>query len=164
MNTYTYMGDDFPLEYPIAPLEHVATTLHETVRLQLYGDDPISMQEWQLLETLPKGYGRVRLGPEHRLFLIGMFHQFHCLRAMELRLRDKNSSYIDAEHYGHCLNYLRQTLLCDANNALEEGDFTVGGINVDRVGSTMVCRDWEKLYADMSQNDDDFGLWAKDWN
>jgi len=161
---YTYLGQDFPLEYPIGTLENIATTLHETTRLQIHGNDPIAKQEWDLLETLPRGYGRVRLGPDHRLFLISMFHQFHCLRAMEIRLRDRNSSYIDAEHYGHCLNYLRQTLLCDANDSLEEGDFIERNLEVDRIGDTAVCRDWEKVYAAMNENDDDYGRWANKWN
>ncbi|KAG6873901.1 hypothetical protein C0995_009680 [Termitomyces sp. Mi166 len=164
LRTYTYMGDDFPLEYPIGPLEEIATTLHETVRLQIYDEDPSATQEWQLLEKLPKGYGRVRLGPDHRLFLITMFHQFHCLRAIELRLHDRNTSDIDSEHYGHCLNYLRQTLLCDANYSLEEGDFMEKDLENDRVGSTMICRDWEKVYAAMNENNDKFEAWAKKWN
>ncbi|KAF8067800.1 hypothetical protein FPV67DRAFT_1158098 [Lyophyllum atratum] len=164
LRTYTYLGQDFPLEYPVGPLDDVATTLHETTLLQIDSKDPNAMKEWELLETLPKGYGRVRLGPDQRLFLVAMFHQFHCLRAMEIRLRDRNASYIDAEHYAHCLNYLRQTLLCDANDSLEEGDFMERNLDVDRIGDTMVCRDWEAIYAAMNENDDAFGRWGKKWN
>lgn len=83
---------------------------------------------------------------------------------MEVRLRARNASYIDAEHYGHCLNYLRQTLLCDANGSLEEGDFIERDPEVDRVGDTMVCQDWEKLYKVMNENDEDYARWRKEWN
>ncbi|RDB30438.1 hypothetical protein Hypma_007155 [Hypsizygus marmoreus] len=161
---FTYLSQDYPLEYPLGPLETLATTLHETVRLQINASDSVSMHEWELLETLPKGYGRVRLGPDRRLFLLSMFHQFHCLRAMEVRLRNRNSSYIDAEHYGHCLNYLRQTLLCDTNDSLEAGDFMERDLVLDRVGDTMVCRDWRKIYAAMDENDDEYERWRKEWN
>lgn len=129
-------------------------TLQETIHLD--HNDSVSSAEWDLLETIPKGYGRARLGPEHRIFLVSMFHQLHCLRSMEGTLGRKERSKDDAEHYGHCLNYLRQTLLCDANTSLEDGDSLAA---TGRVHDTMVCDDWEKVYEMMDQNAEIYEMW-----
>ena len=61
-------------------------------------------------------------------------------------------------HWAHCLNYLRQTILCNPDLTLEpeieEGSGDVGeGLHV-----THVCRDWSKVHAFVSKNWDDW--WA----
>jgi hypothetical protein len=41
--------------------------------------------------------------------------------------------------------YLRQLFLCNADMALEEGDFTKRNFTIDRVGDTRTCRDWSMV-------------------
>ena len=80
-------------------------------------------------------------------FVPVMFHQLHCLRSIVKKLAalDSGSTAVkDFGHVEHCLNYLRQTLLCRADGHLESGDYTKQDFDVDRVGDTRVCRDWSE--------------------
>ncbi|KAG0700586.1 hypothetical protein DFH29DRAFT_615412 [Suillus ampliporus] len=72
-----------------------------------------------------------------------MFHQLHCLRRFREALTGQGSSQ---GHTHHCLNYLRQSTLCQADLTLEAGDFTTWDFTQRRVGATHVCRDWGALY------------------
>jgi hypothetical protein len=53
-------------------------------------------------------------------FFVAMFHQLHCLRLFQAALTGQN----DQGHAHHCLNYIRQWSLCQADLTLEAGDFT----------------------------------------
>ncbi|KAE8449290.1 hypothetical protein EG329_008190 [Mollisiaceae sp. DMI_Dod_QoI] len=57
--------------------------------------------------------------------MISMFHQLHCLAGLRMALQasvegknvgiDQN----DDDHWPHCMDYLRQTLLCNADSMIE---------------------------------------------
>jgi hypothetical protein len=55
-------------------------------------------------------------------------------------------------HADHCLNYLRQTILCAADMTLEP-ELVLGSGHVGQgVGVTHVCRDWTKAYDFVMEN------------
>ncbi|KAG2091823.1 uncharacterized protein F5147DRAFT_436522 [Suillus discolor] len=142
---FTFMGDDFP-ESLVPDAAKVRFVVEESVRFAL--DLPESKTEW--LSTSPPGTGYVVLGAENRVFFVAMFHQLHCLRLLQVaRLAGQNS---DQKHTHHCLNYLRQWTLCQADLTLEAGDFTTRDFEQDRVGATHVCRDWGELYDSVTIN------------
>ena len=62
------------------------------------------------------------------------------------------------------MHYLRQTLLCDANDSLEKGDFLQRDIGEDRVGSSMICQDWGQAYERLDTNYEEWEEYAKSWN
>jgi hypothetical protein len=160
---YSYIGDDYPLEYPMT-LDNVALTLQETTRYGLNLSDPVSEEEWTQLVLYPKGLGRTRLGPEHRLFIVTYYHQLHCLRKMEVGLLQHENKSANEHHFQHCINYLRQTILCDATDAVEEGDFMTMKHGPGVVGDTLVCKDWQKAYDVLDENFEEFVQWRKEWN
>ncbi|THH21428.1 hypothetical protein EW146_g150 [Bondarzewia mesenterica] len=161
---YTYAGDDYPLYYPIDRLDTIAMTLHESIHFALNSTDSVAHKEWTTISVYPEGFGRARLGPEHRLFVVSFYHQMHCLRQIQLGLLSRDDPIANPHHIQHCLNYLRQTFLCGAADSLEKGDFMKRNYEKDRVGDTLVCRDWEKVYGELGENYERWLGWREKWN
>lgn len=151
---YTYHGHDYPetLPLPFDHLENVLLTVEESDRFTLTGhpSDP----QWARLAPASGGY--VRLGPENRLFLVSMFHQLHCLRffnwAFDPEFEGLYKIFATEDHSAHCLNYLRQMILCSPDLTLEKGDFRTRNFALERSGSTHTCRDWSAVYDLMEDN------------
>ena len=90
----------------------------------------------------------------NRMFVVTMFHEMHCLRLLNLAFDP--SDPVGEGHIKHCLNYLRQMILCDADLTLEPADWekqlSEGGDDLNRQGSTHICRDWETVYDAVEKN------------
>lgn len=138
-----FIGDDFP-ESLLPDAGKVGFVVEESVRFAL--DLPEAKIEW--LSTSPPGTGKVTLGAENRIFFVAMFHQLHCLTIFHAALAGRN----DQKHVHHCLNYIRQWSLCQADLTLEAGDFTTRDFEQHRVGATHVCKDWGELYDSVAIN------------
>lgn len=134
-------------------------TLQETIHYDLNISDPVVEHEWDSLMLYPRGFGRVHLGSEHRVFNIVVWHQMHCLRAMERAIQNRSHPLSTPGHVRHCLNYLRQTFLCTADHTLEEGDFMRRNFEVQRVADTRICRDWELVESVMNRKMLEFFDW-----
>lgn len=130
---------------------------------------PDAREEWA--SSAAKGFGYVRLGPLHRPFAVSMYHQFHCLRLLSSGLStaftpnpnfDTSGSHsrLDDEatwHIGHCLNYLRQMILCSPDYTLEPADVLERDYEKERLGGSVhVCMDWERLYEEVAGNWDEW--------
>ncbi|KAG2122892.1 hypothetical protein BD769DRAFT_1473339, partial [Suillus cothurnatus] len=65
---------------------------------------------------------------------------------LQQALLDYNRDYpqVTYHHTHHCLNYLRQTLMCDLAHMLEIGYFLSVDYEKDRMGDTLACRDWAR--------------------
>lgn len=128
-------------------------TLQESVRYALGdGTDEAIDKTWGTLFANPPGLGRVHLGDNERILTVTFVHQLHCVRELARAFHSPRSSLVSMGHQQHCLAYLRQTLLCDAADTLEEGDFMLRDFEADRVGGTALCWDWEKAYNLMGWN------------
>ena len=148
-----FFGQDYPIVLGVGDLDPVAMTLHESVRFALGdGSDNAVDKTWGTLFANPPGLGRVHLGKDDRLFAATFVHQLHCVRELARAFHHPRSNLVSVEHEHHCLSYLRQTLLCDAADTLEEGDFMMRDFEVDRVGDSVVCWDWEKVYDVMGRS------------
>ncbi|KAK0460182.1 uncharacterized protein EV420DRAFT_1268315, partial [Desarmillaria tabescens] len=141
-------GHDFPSNLPLppssSPLDSVLLPVQETVRYSLSGD--ASDNEWFNLTSA--GFGYAHLGPDSRLFMVGMFHELHCLRVLNFAFGHSHMAMMDHSH--HCLNM--GTALCSADVTLEPGDFTERNFEGSRTGSVHVCQDWSALYDVMEEN------------
>ncbi|KAF9556158.1 hypothetical protein CPC08DRAFT_670185 [Agrocybe pediades] len=138
---YTYSNDDYPIEAPIEGLNRVLMTQFVGTHFQLNASDHTSSLEWRSIYSGPY---TMHLGSEARVFLIAMYHETHCLRAMEYSFLHPTSSAYSPEHIQHCLNYLRQHFLCTADDQVESGDFISWDLSVGYVyNKNRVCRDWE---------------------
>ena len=147
-----YHGHDYPEISPLSTpdLPQVSMTIEESVHYPLLGAD--SDDQWFSLTS--ESYGYVRLGPENRMFVISMFHELHCLRLLNLAFSKANVA--NKGHIKHCLNYIRQGVLCTPDLTLEPGDFEQRDFEVDRSGTTHTCRNWRSVYPVM---DDNYALW-----
>ncbi|KAF5309819.1 hypothetical protein D9619_010305 [Psilocybe cf. subviscida] len=160
---YSYIGDDHPFYHPTLPLARGATlTLQETVHYAFNTtDDPDSAKEWDQILDSPDGTGRIHLGPMHRTFVLAFYHQLHCIVELKEALVDRNSTWASPHHVNHCLQYLRQTFLCQASDKLEEGDFMERNFATDRQGPDVECYDWEKVYQEVGARWQVFVEWKK---
>ncbi|KAI9060766.1 hypothetical protein FKP32DRAFT_1595089 [Trametes sanguinea] len=151
---FSYLEEDFPPS--LIPLSQhprdSALTIEDSVHYH-----PNNSAEWA--STFPAGSGGfVRLGPRGRLFGVSMFHQLHCLDKMRRAVLAPPPSEWESWHTQHCLNYVRQMLLCAANVRLEpvkEVEARAGGkkeAKVDGLGLEHQCRDWSVLRRAAEEN------------
>ncbi|KAM3077069.1 hypothetical protein ACMFMG_003461 [Clarireedia jacksonii] len=91
---------------------------------------------------------------EAEVYATAAVHQLHCLAALRDRIisyQDNRPARYPGDHSFHCLNYLRQAVLCAGDTTLEYGhkfwsneknetewDFT-------GTGSVHQCRDWNTI-------------------
>ena len=143
---------ELPVALPASALKFEAST-----RYGLDSDD-----EWRTI--MPRGKGFVRLGPNALPFEVSLYHQIHCLEHLRrtfvdgLCLDDANSV---AQHVHHCLNYLRQSIVCNADTTLEpsyvleleNGRKVPAASGIDVVHK---CRDWELLRNILEDNYDKY--------
>ncbi|KAI1794463.1 hypothetical protein LXA43DRAFT_142224 [Ganoderma leucocontextum] len=151
---FSYLEDDRPLTF-LPPSRHprnVALVTEET-----YHYWPNTPQDWESM-TPAGSKGFVRLGPQNRLFGVSMYHQLHCLgRLQQATAEDFDSAEprkLDGGEVHHCLNYLRQTLLCAANVRLEPltRDRGSGALKTDGIGLEHRCRDWTVVRREVEAN------------
>lgn len=156
---YSFMGLDYPFHHPSLPLNPASLTLQETVRYGFNASDADTNEEWHQILYSPEGTGRVHLGPNHRTFVLTFYHQLHCIVELKEALMNRNDTLATEEHITHCLQYLRQTLLCQGNDKLEEGDFLERHFETDRLGTEMECYDWENVYQEVGARYHLFNQW-----
>lgn len=88
---------------------------------------------------------------EKREFTNSMFHQIRCLNiirtsVVEFRSNDIRPSVLTR----HCMNYIRQMVLCRSDITMESGRDPVGPQAVVS-DITHVCRDWRVVWEDIER-------------
>ncbi|KZV96421.1 hypothetical protein EXIGLDRAFT_643201 [Exidia glandulosa HHB12029] len=157
-SSYTYREYDFPptilplSQHPYNSRMIIDNTVH-------YAPGDEGRRDWASL--FPSSLGFVRLGPDNRTFGISMFHQLHCLQSMQNLVFNEPTTEMGKWHASHCMNYLRQMLLCAADIRLEpfRPDPALGIDKVDGLDLTHTCRDWTRL-RDIAE--DNFAAWPED--
>lgn len=99
-------------------------------------------------------------------YAVSMYHQLHCLngfRRLTVAAKNGTMTQHNVDHAVHCLSYLRQLLLCQADTALEPARLatTVSGGKTQAVygeGTTHQCRDWTQVRAFVEKN---YLLWKE---
>ncbi|KAJ6460032.1 hypothetical protein C8R47DRAFT_1327817 [Mycena vitilis] len=147
-HNYSYVGDDYPELWEIPSLQKIGMVVEETRSYPIDGGDN-ALEIWATSSS--KGFGYVRLGPEQRTFAVAMFHQLHCVRLIRAGLGGRYDTYT-INHMHHCLNYIRQMILCSPNLTLEPADVLSRDFEVDRIGATHVCTDWSAMYDEAANN------------
>ncbi|KAJ7022735.1 hypothetical protein C8F04DRAFT_1137192 [Mycena alexandri] len=141
-SAFTYKDDDYPHQLPLR-VPSVALKIEDSARYGL--SDFNAYADWRTTDLFPRSNGFVKLGPEGRTFGIAMFHQMHCLQ----RIRTAIVQGDPGHHTRHCLNLLRQTVLCASDTTLDPLNSAKG---TDGLGIVHVCRDWEKVYDFVEEN------------
>lgn len=148
---YTYHGHDYPEFLPLPGVENgevplALMTVEESVHYPVLGYE--SDDRWFSITSDSWGY--VRLGPDDRQFVVTMFHELHCLRMLSRAF--SKAGDVSPDHVKHCLNYIRQGVLCAPDLTLEFGNFEDRDFTSERTGATHVCRDWSLIYTAMDEN------------
>jgi hypothetical protein len=94
-----------------------------------------------------------------QVYGITVTHQYHCLKAIResfYSLVTRNKTYMDdfvastdfsidpsakVDHIFHCIDYLRQTVLCNADTTVE-GQSHSEPMQIDGYGPLHQCRNW----------------------
>ncbi|KAH8809644.1 hypothetical protein DL96DRAFT_1473431, partial [Flagelloscypha sp. PMI_526] len=156
-----WVGSDYPLEWP-ENVPPASMTLRDSTLLPLNASDPRTAEEWVVMSNIPGGFGRMRLGPDKRIFVLGWYHQIHCLWQIQAAILNRHDGEATTGHMRHCLNQLRQGFLCDANGALEQGDFMEHiGVVAETGSGDAICKDWDYIHRETLQNQADFEEYAK---
>ncbi|KAJ6612724.1 hypothetical protein B0H10DRAFT_287088 [Mycena sp. CBHHK59/15] len=129
---YTWINKDFPVIMPVGAIPTVEMTFQESIRF----------------------------GPYHFRYVTSAYHSLHCLYTMRQDFDKPNHTDSPSFHFTHCMTYLRQIFLCNADMTLEDGDFMSKNFTTDRVGQTRRCRDWWKVSDWINENNKE---WA-DYN
>ncbi|KAJ7132441.1 hypothetical protein C8R44DRAFT_774058 [Mycena epipterygia] len=124
-------------------LPPVLMDVHNTANYELNG----SLADAQWAALFPAQGGVICLGPEREPFMLSMFHQLRCLDVIR---RDYVAGSMDAGKgtsaaTRHCLNYIRQMILCRGDRRLEAVVDPYGAHAV-QVRGTQTCRDWSAVY------------------
>ncbi|KAJ7585125.1 hypothetical protein C8J56DRAFT_862735 [Mycena floridula] len=113
-----------------------------------FGFDDVGNDDWK--HILPASGHTLQLLDQHhnrsQVFTVTLFHQLKCLeiwRSEYLGLGPPPSLV------HHCMNYLRQQILCHMNLRLESAKDNLGesGRQYDTV-----CRDWSKIFVEADRN------------
>jgi len=112
--------------------------------------NPAKEDEWIYHEPF-SSEGVIRLGPQHRPLYLSLLHQVHCVRDYNDALTG-HLQHTNMGHSTHCLNYLREWILCNADLTLEDGDLSERDFDTQRQGGNYVCRDWKALWGFMEGN------------
>ncbi|KAJ6620262.1 major facilitator superfamily domain-containing protein [Mycena sp. CBHHK59/15] len=120
---YYQLKPTFPGTSPVwdvGPMPNVYLNVENTVHYQLNSSEADA--EWAAL--VPPNGGIVHVGPDRRPFMPSVFHQLRCLNILrQAYVSDAHNTLPKhaklASQSRHCLNYLRQMIMCRANLRLE---------------------------------------------
>ena len=145
-----FLGDDYPLLFPAKGAKQgLRMSVEESVHYTLL--DPQSPDEWLYISSV--GDGHLRLGPGYRMFGVGFTHQQHCLQYLIAMLRNQHPVHgAQKIHTEHCLNHIRQYVLCDADITLEPADVFSRNWTTERWIGEHQCVDWKTVMAEFEES------------
>ena len=128
------------------------------------GDETQVQRAWDALISPAHGFVRVEKPEDYGLkpgitldqgrgegYALSVFHQIHCLSAIRKLLAmpppDNDDSLLERNHHiKHCLDYLRDQIMCSADTSLEHARVGGTGTEVDSWGVVHQCRDWTQVW------------------
>lgn len=101
------------------------------------------------------------------VFTTSVTHQLHCLHAIVQVVAAYTSDQLDklphedAWHVAHCFDYLRQSIMCTGDVALEgqHTTFPLGFTGSDGWDAKHVCKDYGQVLAHLEKNRADDEVW-----
>ena len=93
-------------------------------------------------------------GGERKPFTFALFHQLRCLNIIrESLMARRHPPYTDPSRLAiHCMNYIRQMVLCRGDLTMESARHPVGP-NTVVSDVTHVCRDWSVIWDEVEENE-----------
>lgn len=175
---HSYVGSDHPRTWDIGYLPPIRMNIEPTKHYQLSGYNADA--EWAALAPHD---GIIHLGPHRQPYSVSLFHQLRCLDIIrrdivavdwdsdsEESLPPKDEDHDTAVAAAaasstskfkslsrHCLNYMRQMVLCRADLAL---DPVLGrGLEARVRPDTNQCVDWRRVYEELDKNQREHAQW-----
>ncbi|THV07185.1 hypothetical protein K435DRAFT_960112 [Dendrothele bispora CBS 962.96] len=138
------------LTWSIPKLEHVAMRVIPASERYRLGADG-----WKYL--LPSGGHLVHITESDgsiSTHTVAMFHQLRCLEILQDAYVNEGS-HRTSQLAQHCMNYLRQTMLCQMDMRTEQQGsiFTYNGFD-------QICYDWEPIYSEAEKNFEAFSKYS----
>ncbi|EIW61543.1 uncharacterized protein TRAVEDRAFT_69874 [Trametes versicolor FP-101664 SS1] len=131
--------------WDVGTLPDVSMYFEPTVHYQINTTETDA--EWAALTPFDDGI--VHVGPDRQPFMLSVFHQLRCLDIMrrEYVSRQPPAAELDPPSTValHCLNYIRQMVLCRRDTVLEPV-VDIGGAHAVQAWRTLTCKDWRKVY------------------
>ncbi|KAK4216772.1 hypothetical protein QBC37DRAFT_416156 [Rhypophila decipiens] len=121
------------------------------------GTGYVSMSKIRDAGEVPLVYKHMETDGSGR-FCVAAFHQLHCLYLIHVALqravrglegdftKQQPETNLEESHTLHCVDYLRESIMCTADNNLEPFGPETEGKGVDGFGSVHQCRDWGALF------------------
>ncbi|KAF5309817.1 hypothetical protein D9619_010309 [Psilocybe cf. subviscida] len=119
-------------------------------RTQHYNiDEPDTDMEWSKLIHSGGHFVHLKNGTgEVRKHAVTMLHQFKCLDVIRQQYSGRSDAPISPLTL-QCINYLRQSILCNLDIGLESATNTWGTV---AKSAEYVCMDWSELYKAVEYN------------
>ncbi|EGO00655.1 hypothetical protein SERLA73DRAFT_105003 [Serpula lacrymans var. lacrymans S7.3] len=159
--SYTYLGSDYPQTWPIHTRKPVLMSSDNSLRFRL--DSPDGANEWAAI--VPPNNALIHLGPHRQPFSLSLFHQLRCLdviRADMTRDRNRNdTTRQEGDLARHCLNYIKQMVLCRGDLQLEPFQYASHKSPIDLYG-VYHCNDWGAVYDQVHENQREYAAWKED--
>ncbi|KAH6634672.1 hypothetical protein B0J18DRAFT_453373 [Chaetomium sp. MPI-SDFR-AT-0129] len=136
-------------------------------------------EKW--LSIVPKGLGYVQINDTSRYknlpnplksypdstFTTSVTHQLHCLHAIVGVVAAYTSNRLDklpqegTWHLNHCFDYLRQSIMCCGDMALEgqQTSFPAGFVGSDGWDAIHMCKDYRKVLRHLENNRANDDVW-----
>lgn len=119
------------------------------------------MDDTAWAETLPGKRGFVRLGPKGRSFAIALYHQIHCVNALRFSytvardglVTDPDALKKKIPHDNHCFQFLRQSIMCRADNAIVPLRRNTTSLAAQGFGTAHRCGNWADIRRFVLEND-----------
>jgi Mycotoxin biosynthesis protein UstYa len=143
-----YISPDHPRTWDVGPLPPIRMYIEPTKHYPLSG--PNADAEWA---ALTPHNGIIHLGPHRQPYSISLFHQLRCL---DIIRRDIVGSLPPEGNKlsRHCLNYMRQMVLCRADLAV---DPILGrDLGAEVHADTNQCVDWRRVYRELEKNQQEY--------
>ena len=146
-----YIGTDYPRTLDIGFLPPIRMNIEATKHYQLSGYNADA--EWA---ALAPNNGTLYLGPQRQPFSISLFHQLRCLDIIRRNIVEALPQE-ESKLTRHCLNYMRQMVLCRTDLAV---DPVLGReLEAEVRAETNQCVDWRRVYQKVEENQRDYAKW-----
>ncbi|KAH9915552.1 uncharacterized protein BXZ73DRAFT_54223 [Epithele typhae] len=107
--------------------------------------------------ALVPGDGLVHLGPAREPFLVSMLHQLRCLDVIRDQLAKPLAARTE-QPARHCINYVRQMILCRSGLELDAYQYP-SNIKPVEPHPERRCLDWRKVYEAVEENQREHAAW-----
>jgi Mycotoxin biosynthesis protein UstYa len=148
-----YADGDYPETWPV-DRPTVLLASDNTQRFRLNTSEGAA--EWS---AIVPGDGLVRLGAKWEPYTISMIHQLRCLSILRRDVvREGPASGGPTALGRHCLNYLKQMVLCRGDIQVEAMHYKTHKDPIDLFG-IYECRDWGAVYDAVRGNQQAYKNW-----